>query len=74
MLDPLWAAFPDGLFDPAVFRDRSGLRRSTSTEVLEYFDRPGFTQCSRVHGHGLRWSCWVMFLNAALGLGGVSHF
>jgi selenocysteine-specific elongation factor len=34
----------DGLFDAASFRDRSDLGRGISIELLEYFDRIGFTQ------------------------------
>ena len=33
-----------GLFDAAAFRDRSDLGRGISIELLEYFDRIGFTQ------------------------------
>jgi selenocysteine-specific elongation factor len=33
-----------GLFDAAAFRDRSHLGRGISIELLEYFDRIGFTQ------------------------------
>ena len=32
------------LFDAAAFRDRSDLGRGISIELLEYFDRIGFTQ------------------------------
>ena len=39
------AANSDGsLFDAAAFRDRSALGRGISIQVLEYFDRIGFTQ------------------------------
>jgi selenocysteine-specific elongation factor len=33
-----------GLFDAAAFRDRSDLGRGISIELMEYFDRIGFTQ------------------------------
>jgi selenocysteine-specific elongation factor len=33
-----------GLFDVAAFRDRSDLGRGISIELMEYFDRIGFTQ------------------------------
>jgi len=33
-----------GLFNAAAFRDRSNLGRTVSIELLEYFDRIGFTQ------------------------------
>jgi selenocysteine-specific elongation factor len=33
-----------GLFDVAAFRDRSALGRGISIELLEYFDRIGFTR------------------------------
>jgi selenocysteine-specific elongation factor len=33
-----------GLFETAAFRDRSNLGRGISIELLEYFDRIGFTQ------------------------------
>jgi selenocysteine-specific elongation factor len=39
----------DKLFDAATFRDRSNLGRGISIELLEYFDRIGFTQ--RVGDH-----------------------
>jgi selenocysteine-specific elongation factor len=38
------AAKPNGQFTAADFRDRCGASRKLSIEVLEYFDRIGFTQ------------------------------
>ena len=35
---------PDGLFSAAGFRDRSGIGRNLAIEVVEYFDRAGFTR------------------------------
>lgn len=35
---------PDGTFAAALYRDRSGLGRNLTIELLEYFDRIGFTQ------------------------------
>jgi len=43
-VEALARAHTDGLFDAGEFRDRSGLGRRISIEVLEYFDRAGFTQ------------------------------
>ncbi len=34
----------DGLFLAAEYRDRSGIGRNLTIEVLEYFDRVGFTR------------------------------
>ena len=34
----------DGLFEPRAYRDRSGIGRNLTIEVLEYFDRVGFTR------------------------------
>lgn len=34
----------EGLFDPRAFRDRSEIGRNLTIEVLEYFDRVGFTR------------------------------
>ncbi len=38
------AAAPDGRFDAASFRDRSGIGRNLSIQVLEFFDRAGITR------------------------------
>jgi selenocysteine-specific elongation factor len=35
---------PDGTFDAALFRDRSGIGRNLTIEVLEFFDRAGITR------------------------------
>ena len=37
----------DGSFDAAAFRDRSGIGRNLTIEVLEYLDRSGFTRFAR---------------------------
>jgi selenocysteine-specific elongation factor len=42
--EALAAEAPDGLFDAARFRDRSALGRNLTIEVLEYFDKAGFTR------------------------------
>ena len=42
--EALAATSADGLFDAAAFRDRSDLGRNISIELLEHFDRIGFTQ------------------------------
>ncbi len=42
--EALAASSTGGLFDAAAFRDRSNLGRNISIELLEYFDRIGFTQ------------------------------
>ncbi|MBT3626806.1 MAG: selenocysteine-specific translation factor, partial [Rhodospirillaceae bacterium] len=34
----------DGLFLAAAYRDRSGIGRNLTIELLEYFDRTGLTQ------------------------------
>lgn len=39
-------AHEDGLFSTAEFRDRTGIGRNLSVEVLEYFDRCGLTRRS----------------------------
>jgi selenocysteine-specific elongation factor len=38
------AAAPEGRFDAASFRDRSGVGRNLSIQLLEFFDRVGFTR------------------------------
>jgi selenocysteine-specific elongation factor len=38
------AAAPDGRFDAAAFRDRSGVGRNLSIQLLEFFDREGLTR------------------------------
>jgi selenocysteine-specific elongation factor len=35
---------PDGLFDARAYRDRSGIGRNVTIEVLEFFDRAGLTR------------------------------
>jgi selenocysteine-specific elongation factor len=42
--EALAAEAPDGLFDAARFRDRSALGRNLTIEVLEFFDKAGFTR------------------------------
>ncbi|MGI9385278.1 MAG: selenocysteine-specific translation elongation factor, partial [Methyloligellaceae bacterium] len=37
------AGSPDGQFSAAAFRDQTGIGRNLTIEVLEYFDRVGFT-------------------------------
>ncbi|MBL0420099.1 selenocysteine-specific translation elongation factor [Ramlibacter sp. AW1] len=38
------AAAPEGWFDAASFRDRSGVGRNLTIQLLEFFDRIGFTR------------------------------
>ncbi len=38
------AAAPDGRFDAAAFRDRSGVGRNLTIQLLEFFDRRGLTR------------------------------
>lgn len=42
--EALAAASPGGLFSAAAFRDRAAIGRNLAIEVLEYFDRTGFTR------------------------------
>jgi selenocysteine-specific elongation factor len=42
--EALAASSDCGSFDAAAFRDRSNLGRNISIELLEYFDRIGFTK------------------------------
>jgi selenocysteine-specific elongation factor len=42
--EALAAEAPDGTFDAARFRDRSALGRNLTIEVLEFFDKAGFTR------------------------------
>jgi selenocysteine-specific elongation factor len=42
--EALAAEAPDGMFDAARFRDRSALGRNLTIEVLEFFDKAGFTR------------------------------
>jgi selenocysteine-specific elongation factor len=51
LAEALAAEAQDGLFDPARFRDRSALGRNLTIEVLEFFDKAGFT---RRDGQGRR--------------------
>lgn len=43
----LAGAHPDGVFTAAEYRDKAGIGRNAVIEILEYFDRVGFT---RRHG------------------------
>lgn len=43
----LAAGSADGSFDAAAYRDRSGIGRNLTIEVLEYLDRSGFTRFAR---------------------------
>ena len=43
----LAAESPDGSFDAAAYRDRSGIGRNLTIEVLEFLDRSGFTRFAR---------------------------
>mgnify|MGYP001766952945 FL=1 len=38
------AAAPDGRFDARSFRDRSGIGRNLTIQLLEFFDRCGITR------------------------------
>ena len=38
------ATAPDGRFDAASFRDRSGIGRNLSIQLLEFFDHSGITR------------------------------
>jgi selenocysteine-specific elongation factor len=40
----LAAQAPDGMFDAALFRDRSGIGRNLTIQVLEFLDRTGVTR------------------------------
>ncbi|MDP6705523.1 MAG: selenocysteine-specific translation elongation factor [Alphaproteobacteria bacterium] len=44
--EALAAEAPDGLFEAKAYRDRSDIGRNLTIEVLEYFDRVGFTRRS----------------------------
>jgi len=44
MAEEIAAAKPDGLFSAADFRDRTGVGRNLAIEIVEYFDRAGFTR------------------------------
>ncbi len=46
MAESLGAAADDGMFSTAAFRDRSGIGRNLAIEVMEYFDKLGFTRRS----------------------------
>jgi len=46
MAESLGAAADDGMFSTAAFRDRSDIGRNLAIEVLEYFDKVGFTRRS----------------------------
>ncbi len=54
-----------GLFDTAAFRDRSDLGRGISIELLEYFDRIGFTQRVGDQRRVLKPAAAVLETNAA---------
>ncbi|MEN9313757.1 MAG: hypothetical protein RIS35_150 [Pseudomonadota bacterium] len=43
----LAAESPDGSFDAAAYRDRSGIGRNLTIEVLEFLDRSGVTRFAR---------------------------
>lgn len=43
----LAAEAPDGSFDAATYRDRSGIGRNLTIEVLEFLDRAGHTRFAR---------------------------
>ncbi|HQD81439.1 MAG TPA: selenocysteine-specific translation elongation factor [Quisquiliibacterium sp.] len=43
----LAAEAPDGSFDAAAYRDRSGIGRNLTIEVLEFLDRAGHTRFAR---------------------------
>ncbi len=40
----LAASAEDGMFSAATFRDRTGIGRNLTIEVVEFFDRVGFTR------------------------------
>ena len=42
--ETLAAEADNGEFDPRSYRDRSGIGRNLSIEVLEYFDKAGLTR------------------------------
>ena len=42
--EALAAAAENEMFDAKDFRDRTGIGRNLTIEVLEYFDRTGFTR------------------------------
>ena len=42
--EELAATSEDGRFDAKAFRDRSGIGRNLTIQVLEYFDATGFTR------------------------------
>jgi selenocysteine-specific elongation factor len=42
--EQLAADSPDGLFNAAAFRDRSGIGRNLTIELLEYFDTVKLTK------------------------------
>ena len=42
--EALAAASPDGLFTAADYRNRSGIGRNLTIQVLEFFDKSGFTR------------------------------
>jgi len=46
MAESLGAAADDGMFSTTAFRDRSGIGRNLAIEVMEYFDKLGFTRRS----------------------------
>jgi selenocysteine-specific elongation factor len=44
MAEEIAAGKPDGMFSAADFRDRTGIGRNLAIEIVEYFDRAGFTR------------------------------
>ena len=40
----LAAASPDGSYDAASFRDRTGIGRNLTVQVIEFLDRAGITR------------------------------
>lgn len=44
LAEQIAAGKPDGMFSAADFRDRTGIGRNLAIEIVEYFDRAGFTR------------------------------
>jgi selenocysteine-specific elongation factor len=55
------------LFDAAAFRDQSNLGRGISIELLEYFDRIGFTQRVGDHRRVLKAAAAVLTIALKVG-------
>lgn len=47
----LAAATPGGVIDAASYRDRTGIGRNLTVQVLEFLDRSGFTRFDGTHHH-----------------------